>query len=49
MSDITIVTAFFDIGRGEWATGGFKRTPEDYLNYFKQLAVLENEMIIFTL
>lgn len=46
--DITIVTAFFDIGRGSWNSGNFKRTSEDYLNYFKYLATLENEMVIFT-
>lgn len=48
MHDITIVTAFFDIGRGNWNSGNFKRTSDDYLNYFKWLATLENKMVIFT-
>lgn len=44
---ITIVTAFFDIGRGKWQHN-FKRSTEDYLSYFTHLATLDNEMIIFT-
>ncbi|STE17282.1 Involved in lipopolysaccharide biosynthesis [Escherichia coli] len=52
-SSITIVTAFFDIGRGNWtANKGFsphlERTPETYIDYFKNLSTLDNEMIIFT-
>lgn len=44
---ITIVTAFFDIGRGEWQHN-FPRSSQSYLSYFKNLATLENEMVIFT-
>lgn len=44
---ITIVTAFFEIGRSQW-NQSFKRTSEDYLSRFKTLATLDNEMIIFT-
>ncbi|PJG44835.1 hypothetical protein XA39_01025 [Acinetobacter tandoii] len=50
---ITIVTAFFDIGRENWTVEkGFPdylfRTPESYIEYFKYLALLDNEMIIYT-
>lgn len=50
---ITIVTAFFDIGRGNWSIENghpdyLQRTNETYLNYFSYLAKLENEMIVFT-
>lgn len=48
---ITIVTAFFDIGRKLDGGKGFPdylfRTPDSYINYFKYLALLNNEMIIF--
>ena len=51
--DITIVTAFFDLGRGSWKVKGAKpspwqRTNSDYLNYFSHLAQLKNAMVIFT-
>ncbi|AMG67631.1 protein YibB [Providencia stuartii] len=50
---ITIVTAFFDIGRGDWnrANGrsrSLERTNNTYLKYFRRLAKLENKMVIFT-
>ncbi|HIW07557.1 MAG TPA: hypothetical protein H9889_09585 [Candidatus Ignatzschineria merdigallinarum] len=47
---ITIVTAFFDIGRGSWKEKGksYGRGTDIYFRYFKQLAVLENKMVIFT-
>lgn len=52
-SSITIVTAFFDIGRGSWTSDkGFsphlERTSDTYIQYFKNLAKLDNEMVIFT-
>lgn len=52
-NDITIVTAFFDIGRGNWtADKGFPfylhRTTDEYFERFSRLAELENEMFIFT-
>lgn len=52
-SKITIVTAFFDIGRENWTTDkGYPdylfRAPETYIDYFKNLATLDNEIIIFT-
>ena len=50
---ISIVTAFFDIGRGDIPKDkGYPiythRTTETYFEYFSNLAKLENEMIIFT-
>lgn len=52
-STITIVTAFFDIGRGDWTSNkGFsphlERNADTYIEYFKNMAKLDNEMIIFT-
>lgn len=54
--DITIVTAFFDIGRGSWPTvvrGRVlppyqHRTNETYLSYFNLLAMIDNPMVIYT-
>lgn len=51
MSDITIVTAFFDIGRGNSSiqyANTQTRTADTYLSYFDYLAQLDNDMIIFT-
>jgi len=52
-NDITIVTAFFDIGRGDWTPDrGFPsylhRTTDTYFERFSHLAQLDNEMFIFT-
>ncbi|MBV8473431.1 MAG: hypothetical protein JO107_03315, partial [Hyphomicrobiales bacterium] len=51
--DITIVTAFFDIGRGDWRDGAdpgarFRRSVDDYFAMFARLAKLKNQMIVFT-
>lgn len=52
MSDITIITAFFDIGRGninrENTPSYMTRTTDTYFEYFSNLATLGNEMVIFT-
>lgn len=52
MDDITIVTAFFDIGRGDISADDYpdflKRTADTYFEYFANLATLENDMVIFT-
>lgn len=53
MNDITIVTAFFDIGRGEWSPDKglphyLQRTNETYLKRFGHMAKLENDMVIYT-
>lgn len=51
--NITIVTAFFDIGRGDWTPDKglphyLQRTTETYLERFSYLAQLKNDMVIFT-
>lgn len=53
MSDITIVTAFFDIGRGDWTPDKglphyLQRTTQTYFERFGHMAKLENKMIVFT-
>ncbi len=52
-ADIAIVTAYFDIGRGDWKKEeGYAehllRNNEIYINYFKNLAKLDNEMVVYT-
>ena len=53
MNDITIVTAFFDIGRGDWTPEKglphyLQRTTDTYLERFGHLAKLENKIIVYT-
>jgi protein YibB len=53
MNDITIVTAFFDIGRGDWTPDKglphyLQRTTQTYLERFGHMAKLENDMIVYT-
>jgi protein YibB len=43
---ITIVTAFFDIGRSDWQ--GYARSTQTYLANFKRLCLLENPIVLFT-
>lgn len=50
---ITIVTAFYDIGRGDWSPDkGFphylQRTTETYIERFSHMAQLENDMVVFS-
>ena len=50
---ITIVTAFYDIGRATWDNNDsrivpFRRTTEQYFDWFSNLANLDNDMIIFS-
>jgi protein YibB len=50
---VTIVTAFFDIGRGDWTQeqghpGYLHRPTDKYFEYFKNLAKLENPFIVYT-
>lgn len=52
-STITIVTAFFDIGRGnlqskEELPAYMTRTNDTYFEYFSNLATLDNPMVIFS-
>lgn len=54
--EITVVTAFFDIGRGDWVgeisgraiPDWQRRSTETYLDRFDKLARLRNQMVIFT-
>jgi protein YibB len=51
-TNISIVTAFYDIGRGNWnSENGFpsylQRTTETYIERFSYLAQLHNEIIVF--
>lgn len=48
MSEITIVTAFFDIGRGELKDTPFVRTNEQYFDYFRFWARMRNKLIVYT-
>lgn len=55
MSDnnVTLVTAFFDIGRSDWSnTNGspdyLNRSTEKYFKYFENLAQLDNPIVVFT-
>lgn len=58
MSNISIVTAFYDIGRGDWSTsmeqnGGplphyLQRSVDKYIDHFSRLCELENEVIVYT-
>jgi len=50
--DITVVTSFFDLGRGDWKVAGGKNSPfqrslDHYFQYFSHLAKLKNPMVIF--
>jgi protein YibB len=53
MNDITIVTAFFDIGRGDWTPDKglphyLHRTNKTYLDRFAHMAEVENPMVVYT-
>jgi hypothetical protein len=53
MNDITIVTAFFDIGRCELTPDKglphyLQRTNDTYFERFAEIAKLENDMIVYT-
>ena len=43
--DICLVTAFFDIGRGNW--GSYNRSVEYYINSFSNYLQLDYHMVIF--
>ena len=53
MNEISIVTAFFDIGRGDWTPDKglphyLQRTNDTYFERFGHMAKLENEMVVYT-
>lgn len=43
---VTIVTAFFPIGRKEWSK--LSRSDEEYLNHFAFWARIQNDLIVYT-
>ncbi|MEX5925239.1 WlaTC/HtrL family glycosyltransferase [Providencia hangzhouensis] len=52
-NSITIITAFFDIGRGNWnrkngRSNSLECTNNTYYKYFSRLAKLENTIVVFT-
>ena len=46
MEEITIVTAFFNIGREKWKD--FNRDDNDYIRYFRFWARIQNRLIVYT-
>lgn len=58
MSKISIVTAFFDIGRGDWSTeieknGGplphyLQRSVDKYIEHFKRMCEIDTEIVVYT-
>lgn len=53
MSEISVISAFFDIGRGSWGEQKdvphfIPRSTDTYFERFSHLAKLENEMVIYT-
>lgn len=44
--DITLVSAFFDIHRGEW--GDFSRSADEYTRHFAFWAGMKNTLLIYT-
>lgn len=48
MRNITIVTAFFDIGRKDFEIEGLSRSNEEYLSYFEMWARMKNNLVIYT-
>lgn len=45
-SDVTIVTAFLDIGRGSWEN--FRRGNDFYLDNFRNMTSAKNDIVVFT-
>lgn len=49
MDNPTIITAFFDIGRGDWEGPAYlKRTTDQYFESFERLLKLNNPIIVHT-
>lgn len=47
--NITICTAFFDIGRGDWGGPSYlRRSVDDYFANFEKMLRLDNQMIVYT-
>ncbi len=45
--EVTIITAFFDIGRGNWQ-GKMQRSNEKYFEYFDFWARIKNKIVVYT-
>lgn len=48
MGDITLVTDFFDIGRGQDKNEELRRTAEKYFEEFRRWARIQNTLIVYT-
>ena len=53
MNEISIVTAFFDIGRGDWTPDRglphyLQRTTDTYFDRFANMANLDNTIVVYT-
>lgn len=50
MGEITLVTCFFDLGRGNDKNidANLRKTPEKYINAFKHWARIQNKLIVYT-
>lgn len=48
MGEITLVTDFFDIGRGQDKNQELKRSADKYLKEFKRWARIRNKLIVYT-
>ena len=51
MNEISIVTAFFDIGRGDWTPDKglphyLQRTTDTYFDRFANMANLDNTLVV---
>jgi len=46
VEEMTIVTAFFDVGRAKWP--GFGRDSSKYVEYFKFWARMKNTIVVYT-
>lgn len=47
MSDVTLVTAFFDLDRSNWSSPMFRRPNEDYFRAFSRLVSCDYPMVIY--
>ena len=48
MSELTLVTDFFDIGRGKDKNSELRRTSAKYMEEFKRWARIRNHLIVYT-
>lgn len=47
LSDVTIVTAFYDLDRSNWSSPMFRRPTEDYIRAFSRLVSNDYSMVIY--